>query len=102
MYLSHHGPHSLAPKRAENMKFSMVSSLQRIPADGSIRVGSIRWDDTAHDVFIFRRLTRFMMFTGFRLEGSTAAVRHLDNSDVTGLPLDNSEFRSGLAVLGNY
>ena len=24
-------------------------------------------DDTAHDVFIFRRLTRFMMFTGFRL-----------------------------------
>ena len=67
MYLSHHGPHSLAPKRAENMKFSMVSSLQRIPADGSIRVGSIRWDDTAHDVFIFRRLTRFMMFTGFRL-----------------------------------
>ena len=67
MYLSHHGPHSLAPKRAENMKFSMVSSLQRIPADGSVRVGSIRWDDTAHDVFIFRRLTRFMMFTGFRL-----------------------------------
>ena len=55
------------PECAENMKFSMVSSLQRIPADGSVRVGSIRWDDTAHDVFIFRRLTRFMMFTGFRL-----------------------------------
>ena len=67
MYLSHHGPHSLAPKRAENMKFSMVSSVQRIPTDGSVRVGSIQWDDTAHDVFIFRRLTRFMMFTGFRL-----------------------------------
>ena len=41
--------------------------LQRIPADGSVRVGSIQWDDTAHDVFIFQRLSRFMMFTGFRL-----------------------------------
>ena len=30
-------------------------------------MGSIQWDDTAHDVFIFRRLSRFMMFTGFRL-----------------------------------
>ena len=57
LYLSHHGPHSLAPKRAENMKFSMVSSLQRIPADGSVRVGPIQWDDAAHDVFILRRLT---------------------------------------------
>ena len=67
LYLSHHGPHSLAPKRAENMKFSMVSSMHHIPADGSLSVGSIRWDDAAHDVFIFRRLIRFMMFTGFRL-----------------------------------
>ena len=25
------------------------------------------WNDAAHDVFVFRRLTRFMMFTGFRL-----------------------------------
>ena len=30
-------------------------------------MGSIQWDDTAHDVFIFQRLSRFMMFTGFRL-----------------------------------
>ena len=67
LYLSYHGPHSLAPKRAENMKFSMVSSMQRIPADGTLRVGSIHWDDAAHDVFVFRRLIRFMMFTGFRL-----------------------------------
>ena len=67
LYLSHHGPHSLAPKRAENMKFSMVSSLQRIPTDGSLRIGSVQWSDAAHDVFVFRRLTRFMMFTGFRL-----------------------------------
>ena len=57
LYLSHHGPHSLAPKRAENMKFSMVSNVQRIPADGSVRVGPIQWDDAAHDVFILRRLT---------------------------------------------
>ena len=35
LYLSQHGPHSLAPKRAEDTKFSMVSSLQRIPTDGS-------------------------------------------------------------------
>ena len=47
--------------------------LQRIPADGSVRVGSIQWDDTAHDVFIFRRLTRFMMFTGFRLAAETVS-----------------------------
>ena len=67
LYLAHHGPHSLAPKRAENMRFSMVASMQRIPADGSLRLGSVQWDDVAHDVFIFRRLTRFMMFTGFRL-----------------------------------
>ena len=67
LYLSHHGPHSLAPKRAENMKFSMVSSLQRIPTDGSLCIGSVQWSDAAHDVFVFRRLTRFMMFTGFRL-----------------------------------
>ena len=67
LYLAYHGPHSLAPKRAENMKFSMVSSMQRIPADGSLRIGAILWDDSAHDVFIFRRLVRFMMFTGFRL-----------------------------------
>ena len=32
-------------------------------------------------------------------EGSTAADRHLDNSESTGLPLDNSEFRSGLPYL---
>ena len=56
-----------SPRSAENMKFSMVSSLLRIPADGSLLVGSIRWDDAAHDVFTFRRLIRFMMFTGFRL-----------------------------------
>jgi hypothetical protein len=49
------------------MKFSMVSSLQRIPTDGSLRIGSVQWSDAAHDVFVFRRLTRFMMFTGFRL-----------------------------------
>ena len=41
--------------------------MSGIPADGSLLVGSIRWDDAAHDVFTFRRLIRFMMFTGFRL-----------------------------------
>ena len=67
LYLAYHGPHSLAPKRAENMKFSMVLDMLRIPSDGSLLLGTLPWDDATHDVFIFRRLIRFMIFTGFRL-----------------------------------
>ena len=35
-YLAFHGPDSLAPRRAENMKFSMVLRMHRIPCDGSV------------------------------------------------------------------
>ena len=66
-YIAYHGTYSLAPKRAENMTFAMVMRLHRIPIDGSITIGALPWSDTVHDVFIFRRLIVFMMFTAFRL-----------------------------------
>ena len=45
LYLAYHGPHSLAPKRAENMKFSMVLDMLRIPSNGSLLLGTLPWDD---------------------------------------------------------
>ena len=71
MYIAHHGPYSLAPQRAEPMKFSMVRTLDAIP-DGA-PVGRIRWDYEDHDVFMFRRLNRVMIVTAFRLG---EVVRH--------------------------
>ena len=65
-YLAYHGPHSLAPRRAEPMRFSMVRAMNDIPCDGRL-VGSLRWDDSVRIVFIFRRLNRFLMRTAFRL-----------------------------------
>jgi len=66
-YLAYHGPMSLAPKRAEPMKFSMVRELYAIPSNGTVRVGSVPWTDADHNVFIFRRLICVMMVTAFRL-----------------------------------
>lgn len=54
LYLAHHGPHSLAPRRAEPMKFSMVCNMHAIP--NGARVGRLVWDDADHNVFMFRRL----------------------------------------------
>ena len=70
-YLSYHGPYSLAPTRAEPMKFSMVRALNAIP-DGA-RVGSLTWAHDNHDVFMFRRLNRLMIVTALRLG---EVVRH--------------------------
>lgn len=67
MYIAFHGTYSLAPKRAENMTFAMVARLNRIPIDGTETIGTLQWVDAAHDVFIFRRLNIFMIFTAFRL-----------------------------------
>lgn len=68
-YLSYYGPYSLAPKRAEPMKFSMVRELYAIPSaeSSATQVGSIRWCDSDHNVFMFRRLICVMMVTAFRL-----------------------------------
>lgn len=41
LYLAYHGPHSLAPRRAEPMKYSMVLGMDAI-AEGST-VGRLTW-----------------------------------------------------------
>jgi len=64
-YLAYHGPLSLAPRRAENMTFVMVAAINAIPNRAT--VGGHEWDHTNHDVFIFRCLNLFMIFTAFRL-----------------------------------
>ena len=65
-YVAYHGPMSLAPKRAEPMKFSMmIDMLTKIPAGA--QVGKWRWVDADHDVFTFKVLNAFLMSTGFRL-----------------------------------
>ena len=68
-YLSYYGPFSLAPRRAEPMKFSMVRELYAIPASGDARprIGRLLWSDSDHHVFIFRRLICVLMVTAFRL-----------------------------------
>ena len=66
-YLSYYGPYSLAPKRAEPMKFSMVRELYAIPSaeSSATQVGGLRWRDSDHNVFMFRRLICVMMVTAF-------------------------------------
>jgi len=71
-YLAYHGPMSLAPKRAEPMKFGMVRELYAIPSAGTVRIGSLPWSDADHNVFIFRRLICVMMVTAFRTCSSFA------------------------------
>ena len=66
-YLAFHGPDSLAPRRAENMKFAMVLRMHRIPCDGSVKVGKLQWNDSNHDIFMSRRLNLVLIFTAFRL-----------------------------------
>ena len=68
-YLAHHGPGSLAPRRAEPMKFSMMRDIYR--AAPTVRVAGRVWSDDCRDVFIFRRLNVFLMYTAFRLGETT-------------------------------
>lgn len=49
LYIAHHGPHSLAPRRAEPMKFAKVRAMHAI-SQGT-RVGRLLlWTDADHDV----------------------------------------------------
>ena len=66
-YLAYHGPKSLAPVRAEPMRFSMVRQMHDIPCDGSVKIRSFIWDDLNHDVFMFRRLQVIDIRGGWRL-----------------------------------
>ena len=65
MYLANHGPHSLAPRRAEPMKFDMMRAIYR--AQPTAVLAGRHWTDADHDVFIFIRLNVFLMYAAFRL-----------------------------------
>lgn len=65
LYLSIHGALSLAPRRAEPMRFNMVIAMNQLPFGTA--VNSAVWDDAAHDVFVFRRLSPFLFETAHRL-----------------------------------
>lgn len=54
LYMERHGQHSLAPRHAEPMKYTMVLEMDAIP--NGTRVGKSAWDDKDSDVFNFRRL----------------------------------------------
>ena len=53
MYLAYHGPHSLAPRRAEPMKFVMMLAIFAVGVSAPVTVGRWLWSDADHDVFIF-------------------------------------------------
>ena len=66
LYIAYHGHHSLAPRRAEPMKFVMMCAIFAVGLEGTTKVGRWIWTDDDHDVFMFRRLNVFMMYTAFR------------------------------------
>ena len=76
-YLAYHGPKSLAPKRAEPMRFSMVRTINNIPLDGSVYVGKRCWHENDHTVFMFRRLNVISIRAATRL---AEWVWHLSNT----------------------
>jgi hypothetical protein len=49
------------------MKFSMMRDIFGVGAAEPVKVGKWQWSDAVHDVFMFRRLNCFLMFTAFRL-----------------------------------
>ena len=64
LYLAYHGPYSLAPRRAEPMKYSMVL---RMAALNNVRIGHWEFSDANHDAFMVKRLACVMWCTAFRL-----------------------------------
>ena len=66
LYLAYHGPHSLAPRRAEPMSWATVEKINAIPLNGH-KIGGYSWRDDNRRVFIVRRLTRFLWRTAFRI-----------------------------------
>ena len=66
LYIAYHGPHSLAPRRAEPMKFNVMRAIYAAGTTNTLVVSRWVWDDRDHDVFMFRRLNVFLMYTAFR------------------------------------
>ena len=85
LYLRYHGPHSLSPRRAEPMHWRIVQRIHSIQTDGR-RVGPYVWSDANHLVFIFRRLSLFLIRTAFRIGEiaghSSGEVMYLTRSSV--------------------
>ena len=85
-YLLYHGPHSLQPKRAEPMRFSMVQKINHLVRNGTHRIHGLVWSDDTHLVFMFLRLNLFLMYTAFRLAEivahSSGEIMYLTRSDV--------------------
>ena len=85
-YLAYHGPKSLAPIRAEPMRFLMVRQIHDIPCDGSLKIGSRVWNDNDHDVFMFRRLNAINIRGGWRLAEwvwhSSGEIMYMCRSDL--------------------
>lgn len=77
--------HSLAPRPAEPMKYSMVLAMNAI-AEGTT-VGKLLWSDANHDVFMFKRLNLIMWPTAFRLgemvKHTSGEVMYLTRSCLT-------------------
>ncbi|KAL3922090.1 MAG: hypothetical protein SGPRY_004684 [Prymnesium sp.] len=68
LYMERHGPHSLAPRRAEPMKYAMVHVMLEIDSISmGAQVGKFAWNDDNPDVFNFRRLNLVMWPTAMRL-----------------------------------
>ncbi|KAL3915207.1 MAG: hypothetical protein SGPRY_007331 [Prymnesium sp.] len=61
--IAYHGPHSMAPRRAKPMKFEMMRAIYYIPP--SLITSGLDTDDN-HDVFMFKRLNVYFMYTAFR------------------------------------
>ena len=84
-YLDYHGPGSLAPKRAEPMKFCMMADMFYIPQN--TRFSKLIWSDYYIDVFMFRRLNVFLMSTAFRLAEicahSSGEIMYLTRASLT-------------------
>ena len=85
-YIAYHGPKSLAPKRAEPMRFSMVRDINALKCDGSISIKSRRWTDDDQAVFMFRRLNLLQMRGGWRLAEwvyhSSGEIMYICRSDL--------------------
>ena len=64
LYIAHHGPYSLVPRRAEPMKFAMVLKIDAFHIDSSA------YSD--HDAFMFKGLNRTLWPTGVRLASAVA------------------------------
>ena len=95
-YIRYHGPHSLAPVRAEPMKFAMVRDMCNIPTDGRA-ISAFTWTDTSHEVFVFRRLVCVLMFSGLRL----GEIVGNGSGEVTYITLDCVAWRINGVIVKN-